>query len=69
MLARTRSIVALVGVVGGLMGTADLAHAAPPAPQAHKGARITWVRGIDAERCVGRAGLEEDVKATGRYWR
>ena len=45
------------------MGTADLAHAAPPAPQAHKGARITWVRGIDAERCVGRAGLEEDVKA------
>ncbi|MBS2014299.1 MAG: hypothetical protein JST00_15540 [Deltaproteobacteria bacterium] len=28
-----------------------------------KGARLAWVRGIDAERCVGRIGLEEDVKA------
>ncbi len=30
---------------------------------ARKGARIAWVRGIDAEGCVGRIGLEEDVKA------
>jgi hypothetical protein len=28
-----------------------------------KGARITWARGIDADRCVGATGLEEDVKA------
>src|SRR5688500_15699138 len=28
-----------------------------------KGARLTWVGGIGAERCVGARGLEEDVKA------
>ncbi len=40
----------------------SVAHAAPPAPS-RKGARIVWVRGIDAEKCVGKTGLEEDVKA------
>lgn len=55
-------------VVVGLLALASVgaqtraAHAAPAAP-ARKGARITWVRGIEAERCVGRAGLEEDVKS------
>jgi hypothetical protein len=33
------------------------------AQPARKGARVTWVRGIGAERCIGRLGLEEDVKA------
>jgi len=32
-------------------------------PERHKGARIAWVRGVAAERCVGLAGLEEDVKS------
>jgi hypothetical protein len=30
---------------------------------ARKGARLAWARGVDADGCVGRIGLEEDVKA------
>jgi hypothetical protein len=33
------------------------------APVRRKGARLSWVRGIEAERCVGLVGLEEDVKS------
>lgn len=55
-----RASFAGAGVVSLLVMAPESAHAAPPA---RKGARITWVRGIDAEGCVGRIGLEEDVKA------
>jgi hypothetical protein len=39
---------------------APAAHA--ETTQNRKGARLSWVRGIGAERCVGTIGLEEDVK-------
>ena len=39
---------------------ASIATAAPPARR--RGARIAWVRGVAADRCVGLGGLEEDVK-------
>lgn len=34
---------------------------------ARRGARLTWARGVGAERCVGQLGLEEDVKARLAY--
>jgi hypothetical protein len=33
------------------------------AENATRGAKLTWVRGASADRCVGALGLEEDVKA------
>lgn len=43
---------------------AGVVEAAPPE---RKGARIAWVRGIGADRCVGRIALEDDVKARLHY--
>lgn len=51
-----RSVVALAAFAAASAFTGE-SHAAPK-----KGARLAWVRGIDAEKCVGRIGLEEDVK-------
>lgn len=62
MFERRRSSLAALAAIASLVWGPSVAIAAPPAP-ARKGARITWVRGIDAEKCVGRTGLEEDVKA------
>ena len=43
----------------GLFATA--AHA--DVPEARRGARLAWARGVGADDCVGKIGLEEDVKA------
>ena len=43
---------------------AGVADAAPPE---RKGARLAWVRGIGADRCVGWIALEDDVKARLHY--
>jgi len=44
------------------VGSGRKAPPLEPLPQ-RKGARLTWVRGVGAEGCVGPNGLEEDVKA------
>lgn len=43
------------------------ARVAEGAPSEHKGARLAWVRGIGADRCVGQIALEDDVKARLHY--
>lgn len=55
--ARTRRSLVVAAVFAAAWTFAVEADAAPK-----RGARIAWVRGIDAEKCVGRIGLEEDVK-------
>jgi hypothetical protein len=54
-----RFTVGVVGMIGALLALPARARAAP----ARTGARLTWARGVEADTCVGRVGLEEDVKA------
>jgi hypothetical protein len=49
-------LLGLAFILGATSARADAASA-------RRGARLTWVRGVSTERCVGRLGLEEDVKA------
>lgn len=49
-------------MVAAALAAASSAHVGSAEAAPRKGARLAWVRGIDADKCVGRIGLEEDVK-------
>lgn len=49
-------------MVAAALVAASSVHVASAEAAPRKGARFAWVRGVDADKCVGRVGLEEDVK-------
>lgn len=60
-LARQLVVACVVALVAVVLAWPCVACAAGPLRRV--GARITWVRGVGAESCVGLLGLEEDIKA------
>lgn len=64
MRTRASASAVAVAVAAALALTLDATGAgAAPGRAPRKGVRMTWARGVGADRCVGHIGLEEDVKA------